>query len=97
MARPVMGRRNKVRVEFSLSAELAAEVYQRAREQNLTLSQTGERLLTRALLGAACTDSSPHAATSVPTGIAETRGRISSYSAIVEDPEAEEVQHVVPE
>jgi hypothetical protein len=49
MARPVMGRRNKVRVEFSLPAELAAEVYQRAREQNLTLSQTGERLLTHAL------------------------------------------------
>lgn len=49
MARPVMGRRNKVRVEFSLPAELAAEIYERASEQNLTLSQTGERLFKRAL------------------------------------------------
>jgi hypothetical protein len=49
MARPVMGRRNKVRVEFSLPAELAAEIYQWASDQNLTLSQTGERLFTHAL------------------------------------------------
>ncbi len=49
MARPVMGRRNKVRVEFGLPADLAAEIYQRASEQNLTLSQTGERLFKRAL------------------------------------------------
>lgn len=49
MARPVMVRRNKVRVEFSLPAELAADIYEWASEQNLTLSQTGERLFTQAL------------------------------------------------
>jgi hypothetical protein len=58
MARPVMGRRNKVRVEFSLPAEQAAAIYQRAREQNLTLSQTGERLFAHALAGTSGLDSS---------------------------------------
>lgn len=59
MARPVMGRRSKVRVELSLTAEVAAEVYERAREQNRTLSQTGERLLTYALSETTGLDSSP--------------------------------------
>lgn len=58
MARPVMGRRNKVRVEFSLPAELAAEIYQWASEQNPTLSQTGERLFAHALSEARGVDSS---------------------------------------
>ena len=49
MARPVMARRKRVRVEFSLSEELADLVYQYAHERELTLSQTGERLLWRVL------------------------------------------------
>lgn len=49
MSRPIMGRRNRVRVEFSLSPELAEDVYRYARCADLTLSQTGERLLTHAL------------------------------------------------
>jgi len=49
MPRPVMGRRDRVRVEFGLSPELAERVYHYARLEGLTLSQTGERLLTRAL------------------------------------------------
>lgn len=49
MARPVMGRRDRVRVEFSLTPELAEKVYSYARSTDLTLSQTGERLLADAL------------------------------------------------
>mgnify|MGYP001551906005 FL=1 len=49
MPRPVMQRRKRVRVEFGLSPELADRVYEYARQQGLTLSQTGERLLDRAL------------------------------------------------
>ena len=49
MSRPVMGRRERVRVEFGLSPELAERVYHYARLEGWTLSQTGERLLTRAL------------------------------------------------
>ena len=49
MARPVMKRRERVRVEFSLTPELAARVYDYADAQGLTLSQTGERLLGGAL------------------------------------------------
>ncbi|GJJ21615.1 hypothetical protein MTY414_52880 [Mycolicibacterium mageritense] len=49
MARPVMKRRERVRVEFSLTPELAARIYDYADAQSLTLSQTGERLLAGAL------------------------------------------------
>lgn len=49
MARPVMKRRERVRVEFSLTPELAARIYDYADAQGLTLSQTGERLLAGAL------------------------------------------------
>ena len=49
MARPVMGRRERVRVEFSLSPALADQVYRYAKIENLTLSQAGERLLADAL------------------------------------------------
>lgn len=49
MARPVMARRERIRVEFSLSPELAELVYRYAHERDLTLSQTGERLLCGAL------------------------------------------------
>jgi hypothetical protein len=49
MPRPVMGRRDRVRVEFSLSPALAEQVYRYARERDLTLSQSGERLLADAL------------------------------------------------
>lgn len=52
MARPVMERRNRVRVEFSLSPELAEKVYVCAQSNNLTLSQTGERLLALAFFAA---------------------------------------------
>jgi hypothetical protein len=45
MARPVMKRRQRVRVEFSLSPELAEQVYDYADAEGLTPSQTGERLL----------------------------------------------------
>lgn len=48
MARPVMKRRERVRVEFGLSPELAARVYDYADTEGLTLSQTGERLLSQA-------------------------------------------------
>jgi hypothetical protein len=44
-----MVRRSKVRVELSLTAEVAAKVYERATEHDLTLSQAGERLLAYAL------------------------------------------------
>jgi hypothetical protein len=49
MPRPVMGRRERVRVEFGLSPELAERVYDYAQHEGLTLSQTGERLLSRGL------------------------------------------------
>ena len=49
MARPVMKRRERVRVEFGLSPELAAQIYGYAEAEGLTLSQSGERLLTQAL------------------------------------------------
>lgn len=48
--RPTMDRKgDRVRVEFSLSAGLAASIYRYANGHELTLSQTGERLLTQAL------------------------------------------------
>lgn len=40
---------DRVRVEFSLSATLAESIYQYAKGHELTLSQTGERLLASAL------------------------------------------------
>jgi hypothetical protein len=40
-----MKRRQRVRVEFSLSPELAEQVYDYADAEGLTPSQTGERLL----------------------------------------------------
>lgn len=45
MARPVMKRRERVRVEFSLTPELAARIYDYADAQSLTLSQTGSVFL----------------------------------------------------
>lgn len=53
MARPVMRRRERVRVEFGLSPELAERVYNYAYAEGLTLAETGERLLTQALSNAA--------------------------------------------
>lgn len=52
MPRPVMERRHRVRVEFGLSPNVAERVYEYAKAHGLTLSQTGERLLARALSGA---------------------------------------------
>lgn len=49
MPRPMMERRSRVRVEFGLSPSLADRLYAYAKCEGLTLSQTGERLLTRAL------------------------------------------------
>ncbi|RFZ32242.1 hypothetical protein DAVIS_05389 [Mycobacterium marinum] len=54
-----MGRRSKVRVELSLTAEVAVKVYERANEHDLTLSQAGERLLAYALLETTGLDSLP--------------------------------------
>lgn len=51
MPRPKMERRSRVRVEFGLSPSLADRLYAYAKCEGLTLSQTGERLLTRALSG----------------------------------------------
>ena len=51
MPRPMMERRSRVRVEFGLSPSLADRLYAYAKCEGLTLSQTGERLLTRALSG----------------------------------------------
>lgn len=56
MARPVMKRRERVRVEFSLSPELASRIYDYADAAGLTLSQTGERLLAGALTDQPSTD-----------------------------------------
>jgi hypothetical protein len=61
MPRPVMGRRDRVRVEFGSSPELAERVYHYARLEGLTLSQTGERLLTRALAKAGTVTAQPGA------------------------------------
>lgn len=48
--RPTMDRKSdRVRVEFSLSAALAESIYRYAKGHELTLSQTGERLLAGAL------------------------------------------------
>lgn len=48
--RPTMERKgDRVRVEFSLSATLAESIYRYAKGHDLTLSQTGERLLASAL------------------------------------------------
>lgn len=49
MQRPVMERRRRVRVEFGLSPDVAERVYEYAKAEGLTLSQCGERLLSRAL------------------------------------------------
>jgi hypothetical protein len=49
MPRPVMGRRQRVRVEFGLSPGLAERVYDYAKAEGLSLSQTGERLLSQGL------------------------------------------------
>ena len=51
MPRPMMERRSRVRVELGLSPSLADRLYAYAKCEGLTLSQTGERLLTRALSG----------------------------------------------
>lgn len=64
MARPVMKRRERVRVEFSLTPELAARIYDYADAQSLTLSQTGERLLAGALRDG--TSTSPASAAGSP-------------------------------
>lgn len=49
--RPTMDRKgDRVRVEFSLSATLAESIYRYAKGNELTLSQTGERLLAKALI-----------------------------------------------
>jgi len=45
-----MKRRERVRVEFGLSPELVAQIYDHADTEGLTLSQTGE-LLAQALSG----------------------------------------------
>jgi hypothetical protein len=69
MARPVMGRRDRVRVEFGLSPELAERVYRYARRQGWTLSQTGERLLMHALgRDETFPDQPAHGSTSEPNG-----------------------------
>ena len=50
VARPKMERKSdRVRVEFSLSGDLAESVYRYAKTHELTLSQTGARLLAHAL------------------------------------------------
>lgn len=49
MSRPVMGRRDRTRVEFRLSPQLAERVYGYAKAEGLTLSQSGERLIDLAL------------------------------------------------
>ena len=43
-----MKRRERVRVEFSLSPELAERVYAHAEDAGINLSQAGERLITQA-------------------------------------------------
>jgi hypothetical protein len=65
MARPVMKRRERVRVEFGLSPELAAQIYDYADTEGLTLSQTGERLLAQALSGSRDSDPSREPVTPV--------------------------------
>lgn len=62
MSRPVMGRRDRVRVEFSLSPGLAERIYCYAKAENLTLSQTGERLLDGALPADRAKSAAPGAA-----------------------------------
>lgn len=49
MPRPLMGRRDRVRVEFGLPPELAERVYRYAKTEKLTLSRAGEHLLERGL------------------------------------------------
>lgn len=51
MPRPLMGGRDRVRVEFGLPPELAERVYRYAKTEKLTLSRAGERLLERGLAG----------------------------------------------
>ncbi|MBP2455135.1 hypothetical protein [Mycolicibacterium lutetiense] len=59
MARPIMRRRERVRVEFGLSPQLAERVYDYAYAQGLTLAETGERLLAQALSNAADSSADP--------------------------------------
>lgn len=54
-----MGRRSRVRVEFSLSPTLAQRVYGYAESEGLNLSQVGERLLEAALNRATGSAGSP--------------------------------------
>lgn len=49
MDRPVMGRRDRVRVELGLSPSVAEALYTYAKAEGLTLSQTGDRALTAGL------------------------------------------------
>ena len=75
MPRPVMGRRERVRVEFGLSPELAERVYDYAQHEGLTLSQTGERLLlARPQPGSRCcrSDTSPVMTTARPPALRGT-------------------------